>query len=417
MTIYRTLLACLLAVSLPGEYKRVEASAQPTKDIGTDVTEKVEDLRKLLYNLDPAYRTKAANALAKLGPAAKAAVPDLLKVGLNPTDESSKAEFSSVAALRAVAAIGPVAIPQALEAYKKADSGRRGMLLAEVLGPLYREGDRTLEKLFLEGLTDRAETVRNGAIAACSSKVPVKSAIPILVKIFEDETVPLASRDNVAKSFQSFGRAAEAATPVLLRVLQDPKSGNAIRASAAEGLAGVGVHTVENANLMRRLLKDEKQDVSVRGHATRALGRSSEFGQAGVPDLLDVLRKTPREQGSLRFFIFDALAQLRLPKEATPALLEMALDRGSGEAHLALRALGKTANARAVGPRILKALREEGLWLEVIYGGTRGPGEWAPAFEGLFGRSEAISILNDAAGREDDSRIKTWLLDVARHLK
>jgi HEAT repeat protein/mono/diheme cytochrome c family protein len=186
-------------------------------------------------------RPHAEELLAALG---EAVVPDLVRV----LSEGGPAEQAS--AVRVLTKIGPraePAVPQLLEALRKAGAGAAGVHVAAALGGVG------------------------------------KASVPPLTRLFEDTEDPRI-KELAGRALGFAGPDANAAVPALLGALNDPSS--RIRFTAAIALGEIGDERAVPA-LVDVLRKDTSR--SVRMYCIRALATIGADGPGVVPALIDVL--------------------------------------------------------------------------------------------------------------------------------
>jgi HEAT repeat protein len=231
------------------------ASAKPISDVNSLINQ--------LHDTTPEIRRHAAYVLGGLGPAAKGAIPGLVKLLKDP-----RLDLQQVAA-KALVRLGPVAkdtIPDLVKILKDPD--------AYVLQVVY----------VLGGL---------GPVA--------KDAIPALVKLLKDPDAHV--RVHAAQALGGLGPAAKDTIPELVKLLKDPVPD--VRGSAAGVLGGLGPAAKDTIPELVKLLKDPVPDV--RGSAAEALG---DFGPAAKDAIPSLVRLLKDPEPGVRRSAAEALVQI-----------------------------------------------------------------------------------------------------------
>jgi HEAT repeat protein len=284
----------------------------------------------------PRLRGPACEALADLGPAAREAVPALVPLLKDGTVQ--------VQALRALAAIGPPAVAVLREA--PANPGLSPEALAILEG-------RPITLQFIEAL---AHQVREGPaavrVAACrvlrSAGPEAREALPTLRSLLEVED-PVV-RVAVAQAIAVIDPSDRASLPVLLEVLAGKDGPGRLPAARAVGTLG------ERGRLALPELKAacRDRDPELRAAALAALGEVS--SDSGMPILIEGLND-PQE--AVRRAAVRALGTMG-PKaaEAVLGLTRLVEDERLGAREDAIVALGRIGPAaRAALPALRESLR------------------------------------------------------------
>jgi HEAT repeat protein len=203
--------------------ERFLGHAPPAGDAGKALREGGEAAVPVLCDIakgpDEELRSEALRALSMMGPAARAAAPDLqatLKTETNST--------RFLLAADALAQADPSAAATALAAVardKGEDAGRRAWALTSLvnLGPEGREALPALEALRTdpgEPVVIRVEAVR----ALWHMRQPAEPLVATLCEVLGDERGPAGVQ--ALEALQEMGPAARPALPVLLKLLSDP---------------------------------------------------------------------------------------------------------------------------------------------------------------------------------------------------
>ena len=191
----------------------------------------VADLIKFLGDADANVRTKAVDALGRIGPDAKQAVPALIKALSDPSADMR---------------------------------GRAAMTLGQ-MGAAAKESVPALVK----ALGDTDVSVRRCAVLALYGFGPEsKDIVAALVKSLEDPDMTV--RMNAALALGRMGPGAKDAVPALIKTLGQKEAG--LRAVAADALGGIGPAAKEAVGELQRLAEKDPE-AFVRQYAHDALGR------------------------------------------------------------------------------------------------------------------------------------------------
>jgi HEAT repeat protein len=256
-----------------------------------------------------ATRAGAARALARLGKAARLALP-ALEAAL--ADASPAARAAAAEALVAVAPPG-AAIGPLQRALRDPDwAVRRSAALG-----LGRCGRRAVPAL-RSALADRNPLVQARAARSLGAIGPkARAAAPELGAALAspDAVVRVAAAEGLA----GLGRAAGPAVPVLLKALVREKG--AARERVILVLAGIGPAAAPAADLLAAALKD--RDVRVRLAAARALARVGPAARVAAYPLAGLVRD---RDARVRLAVVEALGQVRPITPGGLLALELAFD-------------------------------------------------------------------------------------------
>lgn len=318
--------------------ERLAALAELAK-LGPAAAKAAPDLGRILYIPDDAEVTvQAAAALAKIG---KAGVPELV-VALRDSRP-----FVRQQAMGALMRMGPLARPA--EAYVAAgthdpNAGVR-VLAAAALGEMGSVKDDTLAAL-CRCLQDPAVLVRNQALAALH-RAGVR-AVPVLIQALRNPQAD--ARANAARTLELIGLDAADAAGSLTESLKDPEP--AVRASAALALGALGIRGQDALpDLLQVMVRD--QHLRVQQAAFEAVGK---VGAGDVQKLADELRKA-NEQGAWAapFFLVQFGPRGR---DAVRPLIKLMDDRDPGMRLGAVVALGQLGpEAAPAMPFLVKHLQ------------------------------------------------------------
>ena len=309
----------------------------------------VSGLRELLADESAAVRTQAADALARAGTGAEAAIPDLV-FRLQDADETVRCQAAETL-------------------------GRVGPNSEEAMGAL------------VTTLSDASAAVRAAAARGVAALgTAARAAVPHLVPLLQDsdEAVRTAAADAISQA----GPLDESATASLVEGLANPD--NVVRAQTAEALGAVGAPVEDAAEALAGVLRDSN-DV-VRAKAAEALGKIGEAAaDVAVPSLVKALRDRDSWVSALAA---EALGEMgEAADAAAPALIKalghvnaqvranaaLALGRLGADAERARAALERAAGDEDGGVRA-QAVRALGLLgsnkprsLELILGALSDP--------------------------------------------
>jgi len=311
------------------------------------VAELPPDVAKLAAQLgstDRDTRREAGHQLEKLGPAAKSALPELIKA----LDDSDKQVWTN--ALGAIAAIGPgatEAIPRLMQAFDSRRGGDmrqrdKAQMLMRAANALACIGDAARPAL-IQALKSSDTGMRLGAAKALGGMgAQSRDAIPELIEnlghtdeelrgevigalalIGEDAVVPLSKslawpdarlRSGSACVLAAIGTAAADAGPALLAQLQDEKD-NAVRAALLAALPRVGL---PQEQVVPPLVKAFRYgDGEIRSAALNGLLTIRPAEKAVVPALTALLQDSQGgvpERAALALGRFGPAARSALPK-------------------------------------------------------------------------------------------------------
>jgi HEAT repeat protein len=392
--ILRTLLACLLGLPAWAE----DAAPSPEKlaqQLGASEVNARREAAYQLQRLGPAAKlalpalikalndedkqvwTLAITAITALGPEAKDAIPALIE-DLNTSGLRGRRQRDARQVVMrtsyALTRIGPAAIPALLDALRQEDAGLRGGA-ARALGPLGAEA-RAAIPLLVNNLADGRDPVREETMAALGLIGP-EAGLPLIAALGDGDARRRASAAlalaQIVPPFREAGTPVEQALggekdpqvrAALLAALPklgvEPARGLALLIPAIVGEDETLRHAALNALLGERslrsvalpklaaLLKDGNP--TVRERAARALGR---FGPDAAPVLAELLEATRLAGGAPAFA--DALAQVG--PAVLPALLKILQEAKPEESAWILRAL-RGFGAPAV-PVLSEALKHE----------------------------------------------------------
>jgi len=287
----------------------------------------------------------AIEALSRIGPGAKAAVPALLKA----LDESWQWE-----AMRTDWATLPVSGPQ--------PSGCR------TCGIPPPPGLRTAEAAWLLWQIDRHPAAMPALIKSRGYGYlgligpEAKAAVPVIAELLNSDTAgsPVTrgsfpswfeyggTRIGVAIALWRINKHPDA-VPTLIAGLKEKTPG--LRVYAINALGGIGAEAKAAVPALAEALKDEKGFVGLA--AAEALGNIGPEAKAAVPALLEALK----DRGRMRVAAAEALWRINKHPAAVPALVEAFTDDADNYANWALCSIG--VEAKAAAPALAEALKDK----------------------------------------------------------
>jgi HEAT repeat protein len=307
------------------------------------VTESIESLVADLRGGDEERQKQALRSLARLGPVAAPALPELMK--LLASDSLSL----GIELRKTLGEIGEPAVEPVRAALSEADSTTRANALSALawLGPLARPAKREI----LDAAKDTDEDVRLQAIGALGDlEVHEQEILEVLLLGLDDDSDMI--RMQAGQELRRFGEDAAPAVPkltaALKRALEADDAGLTLTMTGA--LGAVGRQAKSAAPLLLSLL--DHQDADRRVSAASALG-SCEY-VAAIPKLIERLEAGHEAE---RFAMIDALSSMGPPGQA--GLLRGLGDKSWRVRMLSCSALGKIVPSDAVVTALIGALTDE----------------------------------------------------------
>ncbi len=327
----------------------------------------IDKLRKQLASDDFRERTVAANELAEIGPAAKAAIPDLFRAMFDPSDLHPGTNLfgdSVTAAEIALSKIGPPTMIADCFRFLGNEFGvsdQARICLGSLMTQLYRPGDPVVDRIICDALEDKSALVRAAAVGIITQRnAPIKGALPIFLGRLQKnrgEDLNLATM-----GLRGFGPQAVDALPRLMEIHRTSEPDSAIQFNSLAAIGIVGRESEKVADFLREILNDETKNASLRAMAARSLG-DSKHGRGAIPDLFKVIFQIqplrPDESSPKRWLMTGALgavSRLSPDKTTVTPLVKILVGAESTDSDfkaMVLRALGKVgSDARSSLPTV-----------------------------------------------------------------
>lgn len=250
----------------------------------------VDALIQKLDDPDPTQRFAAAEALGKLGPAAAPAVSKLIgRLGdeaMRQSEEPVTIEDEVwVAATKALAAIGPEAVPELIKALEGDDlqTARAAALSVHFMGPPAKEATGPLIRLLEK---DNDQTRRQAILGLAGIGPDAKEAVPLLIKMLHHED--FHTQYQSCRALARMGEGAAPAVPELVGLLSHRIT--SVRRNSAEALGELTMVAGDDAiaALIKRL---EDPIEPVREASVTALGKFGPRAKSAVPALEDLVKR------------------------------------------------------------------------------------------------------------------------------
>lgn len=325
-------IADLVGLLAKGDDAQQSLAAEALGKIGPDAKSAMPELKKLLDDNDPVVRTAAAFAVLRIEPGEKGTADTALATlqsGLESTEE--RARIESARALGHVGNIAERAIPSLCTALKD-DQPHVQAFAAEALA---RIGTPSISCV-LEGLND--DKSRHWAVVVLGEIGPAAtSAVPALLKVLKSEDV--VSRGEAALALGAIKPDAADVVDALAGALKD-KNGM-VRASAAYALGEIGAPAKPSVPALLEATKTE--DAFLNSLAAITLIKLQLEINEETKEVVGVLAGALKdEHPRIRLAACESLATIGpAAREALPALEEAAKDQDPAIADAAKSAIQK----------------------------------------------------------------------------
>jgi HEAT repeat protein len=299
----------------------------------------VPALTAALKNPDAKIRIAAAQMLAEIGPATKAAVPGLLNQALHDPDL-----YAGTTAAGPLQKIDLAAARQVMEAYlpelnnDDVQARRNACAMLESLGPVAKPAVPVL----VDSLNDTNETVRVHAVGALGEiGIPATLVIPALAKALHDPAQTV--RHRALSQFAFSITPTDAVMPHLKQLAEDKDRSIATLANAA--LNSPHRQTKDRTAVYVTMLQLGSAD-------DYALRQLAQFGPEAAGTVLAVIPVLKHERPLSRYLAAEVLGAIGPgASDAVPALIAVLQDRDSivrDSAADALDAIGTPEARQAV---------------------------------------------------------------------
>ncbi len=256
--------------------------------VGSNPKEIVSALAGRLDDKESAIRRSAAGALGKIGPAARAALPRLIAMSGNETEDPVVREY----AVRALTRIDP----------NDANVVSALIRVLEDENPQVREA--AVEALLEVSVATREIGAAKGDVPALATQLKDKDRLV---------------RRSAAMALGNIGPAAKSAQFALIQALADEREDPEVRSAAATALGSIGPYAKDAIPALIRSLEKREEHVEVRAAAAMALGMIGPEARAAVPVLAESLRE---DDPRLRGIALVALKRIGPHPKTIPTLAE-----------------------------------------------------------------------------------------------
>jgi HEAT repeat protein len=278
-------------------------------------------------------RVAASDALYRLGPTAKTALPELIGLVSDNTN-GTEVRCHAAATIGRIGAAGKEAVPALLDTLKSGDDPLRQQA-ALALAAVAPEQEKVVNALIVALKDEKYPTGRHAAMQALTTLGPAaKTAIPDLLAVVKSTESPATFRKMAVEALGNMRPEAKNAVPALLEVLKDKKQPELVRSTAARNLGRFGDSSKTVLPVFGELLRDPDLPAELAGAMVNGLGT---MGKDGVPGLADAVK-----QGNslTRRVAISQLGELgNVAKPALPALQEAAKDKDPVISRLANRTI------------------------------------------------------------------------------
>ncbi|MFO0947145.1 MAG: HEAT repeat domain-containing protein [Planctomycetota bacterium] len=326
------MIADLVGLLAKGDDAQQSLAAEALGKIGPPAKSAMPELKKLLEDNDPVVCTAAAFAVLRIEPGDKAlgeSALTALENGLASTDE--RARIESARALGHVGSIAAKTVPSLCKALKD-DQPHVQAFAAEALAKIGSPGLSCV----MESLND--DKSRHWAVVVLGEMgADAKSAVPALLKVLKsDDNV---SRGEAALALGAIKPDSPEVVEALAAALTD-KNG-VVRASAAYALGEIGEPAKASIPALRNATKTE--DAFLNSLAAITLIKLQMEINEETKDVVGVLATALKdEHPRIRLAACQSLATIGpAAKDALPALEEAAKDKDSNVADAAKEAIQK----------------------------------------------------------------------------
>ena len=303
----------------------------------------VEDLIGELGSGDKVKRREAARSLALLGPAARAAVPALIK-GLD--DDEEQVFFWSATALAKIGPDGHEATPELIKRLKRSGRRYKDQVHVRIVHALTQIGPAAVLQL-TGALGSEHSSVRLGAVRVLGNLgFASREAAPRLFDLLADDSESVRFSAGSA-----LGRIGDVAYPQIMQGLSADSA--TVRAAAAHAVVWIPANSRPAIHLAKRLAKETDNETKVAG--LNALNRIGFDGERLLALLLPALDS---EEPRLRQEALSGILSLRPnSRSAVPHLIERLAAEDPSKRKQAIDLLGRMGyDASVAVPKLITGL-------------------------------------------------------------
>ena len=303
----------------------------------------VEDLIGELGSGDKVKRREAARSLALLGPAARAAVPALIK-GLD--DDEEQVFFWSATALAKIGPDAHEATPELIKRLKRSGRRYKDQVHVRIVHALTQIGPAAVLQL-TGALGSEHSSVRLGAVRVLGNLgFASREAAPRLFDLLADDSESVRFSAGSA-----LGRIGDVAYPQIMKGLSADSA--TVRAAAAHAVVWIPANSRPAIHLAKRLAKETDNETKVAGlNALNRIGFDSERLLAMLLPALD------SEEPRLRQEALSGILSLRPnSRAAVPHLIERLAAKDPSKRKQAIDLLGRMGyDASVAVPKLITGL-------------------------------------------------------------
>ena len=303
----------------------------------------VEDLIGELGSGDKVKRREAARSLALLGPAARAAVPALIK-GLD--DDEEQVFFWSATALAKIGPDAHEATPELIKRLKRSGRRYKDQVHVRIVHALTQIGPAAVLEL-TGALGSEHSSVRLGAVRVLGNLgFASREAAPRLFDLLADDSESVRFSAGSA-----LGRIGDVAYPQIMQGLSADSA--SVRAAAAHAVVWIPANSRPAIHLAKRLAKETDNETKVAG--LNALNRIGFDGERLLGLLLPSLDS---EEPRLRQEALSGILSLRPnSRSAVPHLIERLAAEDPSKRKQAIDLLGRMGHDASVAvPKLITGL-------------------------------------------------------------
>ncbi|HET6883430.1 MAG TPA: HEAT repeat domain-containing protein [Pirellulales bacterium] len=335
-------------------------------DMGPAAKDAVPKLIKLEQSGEPQVRLQALVALGQIGPAAQAAIPLMVKAL-----QADKTPGVRYAAAFALGQIG-TSDKQARAALTEGTDGDDAFLQVVSAWALTRvaKDDKKLSekatKVLIEGLkSEKPEVRRAAARGLAEANPPPELVAPVLIKAIQDNDPSVIG--NAIDALASLG------PKIVPRLANNALKNKDLRPYAVRVLAKIGPEAREAASALADALQDAEGDF--RSEVQFVLGM---FGPAAAPAAPELIKSLTSDEDSIRASAIYALGKIGpAAKAAEPELRKLLASDDEFASFAAMWALVRInpKDAKLVAtavPQLIKALSDERPVLRIESASTLG---------------------------------------------